>query len=101
MAKQLLTLGIVFAALLIIPFASAQIFEKVTFQETAIIIFDQKFSESIITSIGLETIDNKEIRFSDVVLEKINNNEKNIIPNSSVCFLMLNEFSFILFSLLL
>ena len=46
MAKQLLTLGIVFAALLIIPFASAQIFEKVTFQETAIIIFDQKFSES-------------------------------------------------------
>ena len=94
MAKQLLTLGIVFAALLIIPFASAQIFEKVTFQETAIIIFDQKFSESIITSIGLETIDNKEIRFSDEVLEKINNNEKIrsvVITNVGNCVIGVSE----------
>jgi hypothetical protein len=76
MIKQLLSLGIIFVVLLIIPFASAQSFEKSTFQESAIIIFDQKFSESIIASIGFETTDNNEIRFSEETIQKINNNEK-------------------------
>jgi hypothetical protein len=76
MKKQLLLLGIVFSVFLIIPSANAQIFEKATFQETATIIYDQKFSGSIITSIGFETTDNKEIRFTDKIIEGIKDNDK-------------------------
>jgi len=94
MIKQLLTLGIIFAVLLIIPFASAQSFEKATFQESAIIIFDQKFSESIIASIGFETTDNNEIRFSEETIQKINNNEKIrsiVITNVGQCVIGVTE----------
>jgi hypothetical protein len=94
MIKQLLSLGIIFAVLLIIPFASAQSFEKATFQESAIIIFDQKFSESIIASIGFETTDNNEIRFSEETIQKINNNEKIrsiVITNVGQCVIGVTE----------
>ena len=94
MIKQLLTLGIIFAVLLIIPFASAQSFEKAAFQESAIIIFDQKFSESIIASIGFETTDNNEIRFSEETIQKINNNEKIrsiVITNVGQCVIGVTE----------
>ena len=76
MRKQTLLFGIMFFSLLIMPFAYAQQFEKATFQESLTIIYDQKFSESIITSIGFETTDNNEIRFSEETIQKINNNEK-------------------------
>ena len=69
-------LAIMFFSLLIVPFAYAQQFEKATFQESATVIYDQKFSESVITSIGFETTDNNEIRFSNEIIEKINSNEK-------------------------
>ena len=75
MRKQALLFGIMFFSLLIMPFAYAQQFEKATFQESLTIIYDQKFSESIITSIGLETTDNNEIRFPNEIIEKINSNE--------------------------
>ena len=94
MIKQLLSLGIIFVVLLIIPFASAQSFEKSTFQESAIIIFDQKFSESIIASIGFETTDNNEIRFSEETIQKINNNEKIrsiVITNVGQCVIGVTE----------
>jgi hypothetical protein len=58
------------------PFANAQQFEKATFQESASIIYDQKLSESVITSIGFETTSNDEIRFPGELVEKINANEK-------------------------
>jgi hypothetical protein len=76
MKKQTLLFGIMFFSLLIMPFAYAQQFEKATFQESATIIYDQKFSESIITSIGFETTNNNEIRFPNETIEKINSNEK-------------------------
>ena len=76
MRKQTLLFGIMFFSLLIMPFAYAQQFEKATFQESLTIIYDQKFSESIITSIGFETTDNNEIKFPNEVIEKINSNEK-------------------------
>ena len=76
MMKPVLIMGMVFTAMLIIPFANAQQFEKATYQENITIIYDQKFSESIIASIGLETTSNDEIRVSDELLEKINSNEK-------------------------
>ena len=76
MIKSILLLGILFSSILIMPFASAQQFEKATFQESASIIYDQKISGSIITSIGFETTSNEEIRFPGELIEKINANEK-------------------------
>ena len=49
---------------------------KATFQENLTIIYDQKFSESIITSIGFETTNNNEIKFPNEIIKKINSNEK-------------------------
>ena len=76
MVKSTVLLGIIFAGILIMPIANAQQFERATFQETATIIYDQKFSESVIISIGFESTDNNEIRFSDEIIEKIKSNEK-------------------------
>ena len=76
MRKLLLTLGVIFSILVTIPFVDAQLFEKATFQETATILYDQKFSNSVISSIGFETTNNEEIRFSNEVIQKINDNEK-------------------------
>jgi len=75
MEKAFLIFGIVFGLLIITPIASAQLFEKATFQETATIIYDGKLSNSIITSIGFETTSNEEIRISDELIEKINSME--------------------------
>ena len=58
------------------PFASGQMFEKATFQESALVIYDQQYSNSVIMSIGLETTDNQEIKFTDELIQKINDNEK-------------------------
>ena len=76
MIKSVLLFGILFSLILIMPFASAQQFEKATFQESASIIYDQKLSGSVITSIGFETTSNDEIRFPGELIEKINANEK-------------------------
>ena len=76
MEKSILTLGVFISTLFIIPFVSAQEFEKATFQETASIIYDQKLSNSVIASIGFETTDNEEIRFPDKVIQEIKSNEK-------------------------
>ena len=76
MEKALLIFGIVFGLLIITPVASAQLFEKATFQETATIIYDGKLSNSIIASIGFETTSNDEIRIPDELIEKINNNDE-------------------------
>jgi len=74
--KTIFLLGVLLCSILLIPIADAQKFEKVSFQESATVIYDQKISDSIIVSIGLETTDNKEIRFSDELLEKINSNKQ-------------------------
>ena len=76
MRKKLLSLGVVFGIMLVMPFASGQLFEKATFQESALVIYDQQYSNSVITSIGLETISNQEIKFTDELIKKINDNEK-------------------------
>ena len=86
--KSVLLLGILFSLILIMPFASAQQFEKATFQESASIIYDQKLSGSVIASIGFETTSNEEIRFPGELIEKINANEKIravIFTNSGEC----------------
>ncbi len=74
--EKMILFGIIFGVVLSIPFANAQLFEKATFQETATVIYDQKFSDLVIVSIGLETTDNSEFRFSDELVEKIMENDK-------------------------
>jgi len=76
MEKAFLIFGIIFGVLFVTPVASAQLFEKATFQETATIIYDQKLSNSIITSIGFETTSNEEIRIPDELIGKISSNEE-------------------------
>ena len=76
MQRKLLPLGVIFGIMLMMPFASGQLFEKATFQESALVIYDQQYSNSVITSIGLETTDNQEIKFTDELIQKINDNEK-------------------------
>ena len=76
MQRKLMPLGIIFGIILIIPFASGQMFEKATFQESALIIYDQQYSKSVVMSVGLETTDNQEIRFTDELVQKINDNDK-------------------------
>ena len=49
---------------------------KATFQESALVIYDQQYSNSVIMSVGLETIDNQEIKFTDELVQKINENDK-------------------------
>ena len=50
--------------------------KKQHFRKVLTVIYDQKFSESVITSVGFETTDNNEIRFPNETIEKINSNEK-------------------------
>ena len=76
MQRKLLPLGVIFGIILIMPFASGQMFEKTTFQESALVIYDQQYSNSVVMSIGLETTDNQEINFTDELIQKINDNEK-------------------------
>ena len=76
MQRKLMPLGIIFGIILIIPFASGQMFEKATFQESALVIYDQQYSNSVIMSVGLETTDNQESKFTDKLIQKINENEK-------------------------
>jgi len=76
MQRKLLPLGVIFGIILIMPFASGQMFEKATFQESALVIYDQQYSNSVVMSIGLETTDNQEIKFTDELIQKINDNEK-------------------------
>ena len=63
-------LGIV-SLMVIMPIAGAQEFEKATFQESATILYDQKFSKSIIASVGFETTNDNEIRISESVIDKL------------------------------
>ena len=70
MQRKLLPLGVIFGIMLMMPFASGQLFEKATFQESALVIYDQQYSNSVITSIGLETTDNQEIKFTDELIQK-------------------------------
>ena len=76
MQRKLLPLGVIFGIMLMMPFANGQMFEKATFQESALLIYDQQYSNSVIISVGLETTDNQEIKFTDELIQKISNNDK-------------------------
>ena len=80
MIKKMIFLGAILCSILIMPIANAQQFEKMSFQESVTIIYDQKLSNSIIVSIGLETTDNKEIRFFVIIAEM---KEENMATNKN------------------
>tara|TARA_B100000929_G_scaffold290979_1_gene286973 strand:+ start:67 stop:1332 length:1266 start_codon:yes stop_codon:yes gene_type:complete len=76
--KSVFLLGIILSSVIFTQFAfgqesedSAPLLQKSTWLESASIIYDQKFSKSIQTSIAFETLNNNEIQFSDEFIEKI------------------------------
>ena len=76
MEKTFLIIGLIFSLIITVPVGNAQVFEKATLQESAIVVYDQKLSGSVIASIGLETTNNEEIKFPDELIQKVNDNEK-------------------------
>ena len=78
MLKSVFLLGIILSSVIFTQVAfgqesedSAPLLQKSTWLESASIIYDQKFSKSIQTSIAFETLNNNEIQFSDEFIEKI------------------------------
>jgi len=64
-------LGIMVTTIIFTPFAFGQELQKSTWLESASVIYDDKFSNSVQASITFETINNNEIQFSNELLEKI------------------------------
>ena len=74
--KTAFLLMIVLSLVIFTPFVSGQDLKKATWLERATIIYDQKFSNKITSSIVFQTYNNNEIQFSDQLLEKIASHEE-------------------------
>ena len=78
MLKSVFLLGIIVSSVIFTPFAFGQesedsvpLLQKSTWLESTSVIYDQKFSKSIMVSVAFETINNNEIQFSDAFIEKV------------------------------
>ena len=78
MLKSVFLLGIILSSVIFTPFAFGQesedsvpLLQKSTWLESMSVIYDQKFSKSIMVSMAFETINNNEIQFSDAFIEKV------------------------------
>ena len=78
MLKSVFLLGIIVSSVIFTPFAFGQesedsvpLLQKSTWLESMSVIYDQKFSKSIMVSVAFETINNNEIQFSDAFIEKV------------------------------
>ena len=78
MLKSVFLLGIIVSSVIFTPFAFGQeseesvpLLQKSTWLESMSVIYDQKFSKSIMVSMAFETINNNEIQFSDAFIEKV------------------------------
>jgi len=76
--KSVFLLGIIVSSVIFTPFAFGQesedsvpLLQKSTWLESMSVIYDQKFSKSIMVSMAFETINNNEIQFSDAFIEKV------------------------------
>jgi hypothetical protein len=76
--KSVFLLGIIVSSVIFTPFAFGQesedsvpLLQKSTWLESTSVIYDQKFSKSIMVSVAFETINNNEIQFSDAFIEKV------------------------------
>ncbi len=78
MLKSVFLLGIILSSVIFTPFAfgqesedSAPPLQKATWLESMSVIYDQKLSKSIQTSVAFETINNNDIQFSNELIKKI------------------------------
>ena len=67
---------IVLSLVIFTPFVSGQDLKKATWLERATIIYDQKFSNKITSSVVFQTYNNNEMQFSDQLLEKMASHEE-------------------------
>ena len=67
---------IVLSLVIFTPFVSGQDLKKATWLERATIIYDQKFSNKITSSVVFQTYNNNEMQFSDQLLEKMTSHEE-------------------------
>ena len=74
--KTAFLLMIVLSLVIFTPFVSGQDLKKATWLERATIIYDQKFSNKITSSIVFQTYNNNEMQFSDQLLEKMTSHEE-------------------------
>ena len=71
MLKSVFLLGIILSTIVFTPFAFGQELKKATWLESISVVYDQKFTKSIQSSVAFETINNNEIQFSDEFIAKI------------------------------
>jgi hypothetical protein len=69
--KSVFLLGIILSTIVFTPFAFGQELKKATWLESISVVYDQKFTKSIQSSVAFETINNNEIQFSDEFIAKI------------------------------
>ena len=74
--KTAFLLMIVLSLVIFTPFVSGQDLKKATWLERATIIYDQKFSNKITSSVVFQTYNNNEMQFSDQLLEKMTSHEE-------------------------
>ena len=61
--KSVFLLGIILSTIVFTPFAFGQELKKATWLESISVVYDQKFTKSIQSSVAFETINNNEIQF--------------------------------------
>ena len=76
MFKTVFLLMIVLSLVIFTPFVFGQDLKKATWLERVSVIYDQKFSNKITSSVVFQTYNNNEIQFSDQLLEKISSHEE-------------------------
>ena len=76
MFKTAFLLMIVLSLVIFTPFVFGQELKKATWLERVSVIYDQKFSNKITSSVVFQTLNNNEIQFSDQLLEKLSSNEE-------------------------
>ena len=77
--KTAFLLMVILSVVIFTPFASGQDLKKATWLERASVIYDQKNTNAITSSVIFETYNNNEILFSDQLLEKISSNEEVVL----------------------
>ena len=76
MFKTAFLLMIVLSLVIFTPFVFGQELKKATWLERVSVIYDQKFSNKITSSVVFQTLNNNEIQFSDQLLEKLSSHEE-------------------------
>jgi len=71
MFKSVFLLLLILSSVAFTPLVFGQELKKATWLENASVIYDQKYSKTVIASIAFETINNNEIIIPDSLLEKI------------------------------